>query len=108
MSRTLRRNKKHLIDDHVGTREANQRDDWWMRYRYPDLSFEQAYARAVHRYTGDRPKGRFGIPRWYRRMHGSKEVRVRENHALYLHRREDTWESHAPENRYRSTGYAWW
>lgn len=109
MSRTLRRNKKNLIDQHVGTREACQRGDGWMMYRYGrDLPFEQAYARCVHRYTRDHRNGYFSIPRWYRRVHGSKDVRLRENHALLAHQHNDSWEAHSPDSRYRSKGYHWW
>lgn len=105
MSRTLRRNKKHLINDHVGTFDEFRGYDWWLRRRYPGLTAEQAYERAVHRYTRDHHPGYFGVPRWYRRMHGSKAVRVRENQALRVHHRYDSWDAHIPESRYRSAGY---
>jgi hypothetical protein len=108
MSRTLRRNKKHLILDHVGAPDKCKRDGWWMGHcHYRDLPFEQAYARSVHRYTRDHHNGYYGIPRWYRRLHGSKDVRLRENQALHVHHHRDSWDAHIPETRYRSKGYHW-
>ena len=108
MSRTLRRNKKHLIASSVGSREDNQRDCWWLMHRYPTLTFDQAYDRRRHRYTRDHHSGHFGVPRWYRRRHGSKKLRMREGHLLFLHDREDSWEAHSPDSRCRDAKWYWW
>lgn len=108
MSRTLRRNKKHLIDRWVGNRETNRADPWWLMYRYPTLTFDQAYERSRSRYTRDHSSGHFGVPRWFRRRHGAKVIRLREKSAIYIHLHDDSWDSHLPDSRCRNAKWFWW
>lgn len=108
MSRTFRRNKKTLIDRHVGTRDENLRDSWWILNRFPTCTAEKAYEKAVARYTRDHHSGHYGVPRWFRRQHGSKQIRLNENHKLHRYLLEDRLEAHAPENRVRDAKWYWW
>lgn len=107
MSRTTRRTQKHLIDRWVGSREANHADSWWVMYRYPTCTFEQAYDRCKARYTRDHHSGHYGVPRWYRRRCGSKELRLREQRALHRHWHQDSFDAYSPDNRCRGAGYYW-
>lgn len=108
MSRTTRRNKKHLINQFVGTREENLIDPWW-RFNYDEgLTHEQMYERRVHWYTRDHRTGRFGVPRWYRQMHGVHLYRRLEKHKLHKHLREDSFDNHLPDPRIRDSMYYWW
>lgn len=108
MSRTTRRNKKHLINSFVGTRDECLRDPWWRNGSYGSITPEQAYERRVHWYTRDHRSGRFGVPRWYRHEHGAHAMRRLENHRLRKHVREDTLEVHLPDSRMRNSAYYWW
>ena len=108
MSRTYRRNKKHLIRLCVGTREENLREPWVPMYRYPTLDFERAYERQKARFTRDHHSGKFGVPRWYRRQLGTKMLRLRETHRLLRCMRDDSWESHAAESRCRNAKWYWY
>lgn len=107
MSRTTRRNKKHLIDSFVGTREEALRDPWW-RYGKSDLSPEQVYERRVHWYTRDHRSGRWGVPNWYRREMGVFRTRRKEKLKIHQHLRDDSWDNHVPEGRTRDAKYYWW
>lgn len=108
MARTTRRNKKHLIQRHCGTREENVKDPWFVMWRYPTLTFEQAYARTRARLHRDHRSGRFGVPNWFRRQHGVFKVRHKEKHAIHRHLRDDSWDNHLPDNRVRGAGWYWW
>lgn len=105
MARTYRRNKKHLVLDHCGTFEETRDDRWWDDAH---LTPEQTYARRVARFTRDHPSGRFGVPHWYRRLHGSKRLRLLELIKLRRHLRDGEWEKHLPENRTRTAKWYWW
>lgn len=108
MSRTVRRNKKHLIHSFCGAPDTVQKDPWWVLMRYRDLTPEKAYARNVARYTRDHPSGRFNVPNWYRREHGVFRLRRREKQAIHRHMRADCWESHLPDNRMCESMYQFW
>jgi hypothetical protein len=108
MSRTTRRNKQHLIDSYVGTRDECLRDPWWRGWYGQGVSPELAYDRLVARYTRDHRSGRFGVPNWYRREHGVFRTRRKEKIAIHQHLRTDSWDNHLPENRSRDHRYYWW
>lgn len=108
MARTFRRNKKYLILKVVGTIEHTYDDRAWFQWRYPDLAPELAYSRCKARYTRDHHPGRHGVPRWFRRMHGSKALRLDEQCKLHRSLRRDEWDDHLPENRTRNASWDWW
>jgi hypothetical protein len=109
MSRTLRRNKPHLITSYVGPRDEFCEDPWRLtEARRDGLSVESLYVRKCRHYTRDRRRGMFGVPAWYRREHGAYLVRRRERVALHQHLRNDTWDVHQPDDRFRDSMYYWW
>lgn len=108
MARTFRRNKKYLILKVVGTIEQVYDDRAWFQWRYPDLSLELAYSRCKAHYTRDHHSGHHGVPRWFRRMHGSKALRLDEQCKLHRSIRRDEWDDHLPENRTRNASWYWW
>ena len=108
MSRTFRRKDYRLINRWVGSREEHTRDPQWLMYRYPTLTFDQAYARLVACYTRDHHKGHYGVPRWFRRLHGSKQLRLNESIKLHRHQWDDSWDNHVPESRCRNAKWYWW
>lgn len=108
MSRTTRRNKQHLINSYVGTREESLRDPWHRLWNNEHLTPEQKYERHVHWYIRDHRSGKFGIPRWYRHEFGAGLKRRRERAAIHRHTRDDSWDLHLPESRYRDSMYYWW
>lgn len=56
----------------------------------------------------DHRSGLIGVPRWYRHEHGAWVIRRREKHKLHLHLKNESWEEHLPESRFRDTMYYWW
>ena len=73
MSRTFRRLVPRLIDDYCGRiNNIDERD----LIRYRASSPKHAMARKFHRFTRDRRRGLFGVPRWYRRLHFTKPGRA--------------------------------
>lgn len=108
MSRTLRRNKQYLIDQVVGSYEERTRDTWWLNYLYPGLTTDQAYERSVARFTRDHHSGHYGVPRWYRQLHGSHKVRRREKAHLHHCLKEDALDTHLPDSRCRDSFFYFW
>lgn len=56
----------------------------------------------------DHRSGLYGVPRWYRHEHGAWLIRRREKKKLQQHMKEDTWENHQPDSRFRDSKYFWW
>lgn len=108
MSRTFRRTRPHEIRQRYGTRSEEAKEPWWIMCHYPTLTFEQAYERAVARYHRDHPSGHYGIPRAFRRLHGSKAVRLSEYRAIHRGLRRDEWDDHLPDNRFRGVAQYWY
>ena len=108
MSRTIRRNQKWLTNYYVGSREECVKDPHWVMHRYPTLTFEQAYAREKARLHRDHNPGHYGVPRWFRRLHGSKQIRLNEKAALHRCVRHDQYDVHAPDSKARNAAWYWW
>lgn len=108
MARTTRRNKPHLISSYVGSFDEFLQDPWWLSKRYHGCTMEQAYAQYKARYTRDHRSGRYGVPHWFRRLHGSKDLRLCESHKLHCALRSENWESHLPDSRRRNAKWYWW
>ena len=108
MSRTFRRNKKWQINHYIGSYEENAEDPWYTMYRYPTLTYDQAYDHMRARLTRDHHPGHYGVPRWFRRMHGSKHVRMKEKARLFRCWQRDEWDQHFSENRMRNAKWFWW
>ncbi len=111
MSRTIRRNKKHLIQSYCGNldelRQEFAHGCRWVKDSHI-LGIDRAYQRKVARFTRDHRSGRFGIPRWYRQMHGVHLYRRLEKQKIHKHLREDSFDNHLPEPRIRDSMYYWW
>lgn len=107
MSRTYRRQQPHLRNANLGTRSDEARDPWWLMYRYPTLTFDQAYDRALARFHRDHHRGHFNAPRDFRRRWGSKLIRCRETQKLHRHLRRDEWDDHLSEHRARDANWRW-
>lgn len=107
MSRTYRRNRQYLIDHWVGRPSEMEEASWWLMSLYPTLTLQQAYDRHRTRYRRDHASGHYGVPRHFRRLHGSKRLRTQE--AIKLHRgmRSGEWDNHLPESRARNAAYYW-
>lgn len=95
MSRTLRRNKSHLIHRRVGTLEETITDRWFAEFlcrRYPGLTVERAYERALARFLRDRPAGIFNPPRHYVHTNYTRPERHTARLELHHHILRDEWD----------------
>lgn len=100
MSRTIRRNKKHLITSWVGTRTDYREGNWrcW-RYRGQELTPDQAFERSRNRFRSDAGPRIVGEPRWYRHLHGSHKARRVETSKIHRCIRSGEWEGHYGDSR---------
>lgn len=101
MSRTVRRNKKHLIRSWCG-RVCDV--DSYDRHRYGGKTDSETYARRVHWFTGDNHPGTFSPPGWWVRLNFNRPDRMREKAKLRRHSASGDWDNHTPENRARGAG----
>ncbi|QVD49233.1 hypothetical protein LUCX_163 [Xanthomonas phage vB_XciM_LucasX] len=109
MSRTTRRNNPYLLDRYIGTRAEFCNDSWQIyKAEKKGLTLEKAYQQRLHWFSRDHRSGRFGVPAWYRRLHGAHLIRRHEAAKLHKHLREDSWEVHQPDSRFRDSMYYWW
>lgn len=103
MSRTTRRNKKHLIHTHVGT------PDDFVGWKYRRLPPEIAYQRAVARFTRDRHSGIYNHPSWWVRLHYTRPSRRHAKTEIRRCLRQDCWDDHVDQKlRGARTAYYWW
>jgi hypothetical protein len=100
MSRTLRRNKKHLILDKVGT------IDDFVSWRYRRFTPEVGYKRAVHRYTRDRHSGVHHVPRWWRKLHFVDPERRAAKQEIQRCLSQSSFDDHL-DPRYRGANWLW-
>lgn len=136
MSRTKRRTQKHLIAERFGNLSQFLQDNYYKapimsgRVKQWNMGFSwnegffvangyvtrkyhgcmavQVYQKKVAAFTGDTRSGLHGVPRWYRNLHGARPIRRNERAKLHRHLREDCWESHLPDSRFRNSKYYWW
>lgn len=106
MARTKRRN--HSFNREYGTYDDFCQDySHWM-WRYPCLNIEQIYERVRARYHRDHRAGMYGVPRWYRMLHGAHHTRRVEQQKLVLGLQRGEWEDHSPDARVRDSKHYWW
>jgi hypothetical protein len=107
MSRTFRRLKRHLIDQNVD----RPSDIWdWEFDRYQTNDVARIRIIQLHRYIGDGGSHRYpcGVPRWYRRIHGSKATRLANKREIHRCIAIDTWDDHKPHFLRDNAAYSWW
>lgn len=78
MSRTFRRLKRHLIQDHCGRLSDLIADPSWLAYRqerYGGRDAVQTFQRMVHSFISDNKPGIHHIPGWFNRVHSTKPMR---------------------------------
>lgn len=91
MSRTFRRNKKHLIFIWCGTLE--EVDDW-DRKRFKGHSDKQIFYKRVHRFTRDHHSGKYGTPRYFRSIYFMRPERRMAYTELQRCIRKGEWDDH--------------
>lgn len=100
MSRTIRRNKKHLIRDAVGTLEDAQRDPWWYcRRGMRHLTPEEAYARRRARYMSDAGWS-WSVPSWYTRLTCNVPERRFAKREVFRCISKGDWDDHVTDKNY--------
>ncbi len=104
MSRTIRRNKSHLIRDAVGTLEEALRDPWWYYRHHRDLTPQQAYARRRARYTSDAGWS-WSVPSWFNNLHTHRPERRFAKREAHRCIRNDCWDDHVVDNGYTRPHY---
>ena len=107
MSRTFRRTQQYVARCNLLTRSEEVKDPWFVMYRYPTLTFDQAYDRQKARFHRDHNSGKFGVPRNFRRRLGSKQLRLKAAHGLHVGLRLDEWDGHVCEHRARNAKRYW-
>ena len=111
MSRTLRRNKPHLIHRRVGTLSDTVSDRWFAEFlcrRYPGLSVERAYERARARFLRDRPSGVFTPPRHFVHRNYTRPERHVARLQLHRHIVKDEWDDFLlPRTRRGQARWIW-
>ena len=108
MSRTFRRLERHNIQRWVG--RPDDFSSWRIERLYPTLSRQQLYIRAVRRYTSDAGSHGYpcGIPYWFRRIHGSKAMRLGNREEIFRCLTNESWDDHKPLNLRHIAGCWWW
>lgn len=104
MSRTLRRNNKHLIRRYCGLPEHI---DDYDRRRYGGNTVEETYIRRVRRFTRDRHRGHWTAPSKHINLYFNRPHRRAEKSKLHRHLMRDDWDNHLPENRARGGKWSW-
>jgi hypothetical protein len=107
MSRTFRRNKSYLIKSWVG--RPDDIDSWdCKRFQLTDPS--QVYQIKVRRFISDSGSKGYpcGVPRWYRRIFGSKATRIANRREIQRCVTQDCWDDHKPHFFRDNAAYSWW
>lgn len=108
MSRTFRRNKPYLIDRHVGTLDELIRGETYVRKNHERSTPERTYARMKTYITADKSRGAYGVPRWFRRLHGTLHIRRHTDRMLKYHLMNDSLDAFVPDPRTRDRRCYWW
>lgn len=107
MSRTFRRNKKHLMERQIGDLEHFHRNySYWM-WRYPCLNIVQIHERVTARYLRDHKSGIFSAPRWFRHQDYNGPERRAERIEIHRCIRADTWDDHLTGHHARGARRQW-
>ena len=116
MSRTFRRkNETWKFNQVVGSFERFAEpwlpgvEAWEVRVsRKSGVSLERMYAQRVAWFYGDTGSGKRGPPRWFRRIHGSKQIRLINESELRKCKSLDEWDSHSPTYLKNNAGWFWY
>jgi len=100
MSRTIRRNKPHLIRDAIGSLDEARRDAWWfVPTRLRQMPVEQVYARRRANYTSDAGWS-WAVPSWFTRLHVNRPERRFAQREIQRCLRKECWDDHVADNGY--------
>lgn len=116
VSRTVRRKEKWLFQQAVGSFE-----EWHApspgypftetvelrKSRESGVSLEWLYAQRVAQFRGDHRSGYYSAPHWFRRLYGSKHVRLVNAQQLHVCNKYDEWDQHAPHPFVSNAGWFW-
>jgi len=106
MSRTIRRRKDkwkfHQVvgsfEEFTGPCPGYPNSKTWEQGQSEKsgVSLEKMYDQWVAFFYRDSNPGQRGAPRWFRRMYGSKHVRLVNQHQLHICNKYDEWDQHVP------------
>lgn len=105
MSRTIRRNKPHLIREVVVTLEEARREEWFYRRRVGEhLTLAEILVRRRAKFLSDAGWS-WSVPSWFTNLHVHRPERRFLRREIHRCIRNDNWDDHLPHGGYKRPWY---